>query len=81
MKEHARGAGAYNYVCGERQAAGRDVRLQEGQERKRERGALDYHISVSGASLSPKARASSGVRPFFRVLLTAGREKYHSLED
>lgn len=39
------------------------------------RTELDNHICVSGESDSPKARASSGVRPFFRVRLTVEREK------
>lgn len=34
----------------------------------------DNHICASGESDSPKARASSGVRPFFRVRLTGERE-------
>lgn len=38
------------------------------------------HICVSGESVSPKARASSGVRPFLRVRLTATREVKKSKE-
>ncbi|TNN86067.1 hypothetical protein EYF80_003484 [Liparis tanakae] len=41
------------------------------------RAGFDDYISASGESQSPKARASSGVRPLFRVRLTARRQEYN----
>lgn len=66
-----------------RQAADRDVAFDDcscvSAATETGVGRLDDHICASGESVSPKARASSGVRPFFRVRLTArGEERsYH----
>lgn len=42
------------------------------------RREVDDHICGSGESVSPKARASSGVRPFFSVRLTVKRRRGES---
>lgn len=34
-----------------------------------------FHTGISGLSANPRACASSGVSPFFRVLLTVGKHK------